>query len=185
MTSAVPGSLRAALDHEPVPLRFGTSGRRGLVADLTQLEVYLNVAAEMEYLLGLPVAEGGIARGDEFYFAADLRPSSTAVVDDPPHRGGIAQAVSRAVRDAGLRPVYLGRIPTPALASHAFARGRGSIMVTGSHIPFDRNGYKVNTSRGELLKKDEAPIQERVGAVRARLYAQPAAKSPFNARGML
>jgi phosphomannomutase len=185
MTSAAPGSLRAALDHEPVPLRFGTSGRRGLVADLTQLEVCLNATAELEYLLALPVAEGGIVRGDDFYIAADLRPSSTAVVDDPPHRGGIAQAIARAVRDAGLHPVYLGRIPTPALAAFALARGRGSIMVTGSHIPFDRNGYKVYTSRGELLKKDEAPIQERVEAVRARLYAQPAAESPFDAHGML
>jgi phosphomannomutase len=185
MTSAAPGSLRAALDHEPVPLRFGTSGRRGLVADLTQLEVYLNATAELEYLLGLPVAEGGIACGDDVYVASDLRPSSTAVVDAPPRRGGIAQAAVRAIRHAGLRPVWLGRIPTPALAAFAFARGRCSIMVTGSHIPFDRNGYKLNTSRGELLKRDEAPIQERSKTVRARLYDQPAADSPFDAHGLL
>ena len=41
-------SLREKLDYEPVPLKFGTSGRRGLVADLTQLEVYLNALAELE-----------------------------------------------------------------------------------------------------------------------------------------
>ena len=33
------------------------------------------------------------------------------------------------------------------------------MMVTGSHIPFDRNGYKTNSARGELLKRDEAPIR--------------------------
>ena len=35
-------------------------------------------------------------------------------------------------------------------------------MVTGSHIPFDRNGYKLNTARGELLKQQEAPINRSV-----------------------
>ena len=46
-------------------------------------------------------------------------------------------------------------------------------MVTGSHIPFDRNGYKTNSSKGELLKQQEAPINEQVRKVRQRLYDQP------------
>jgi len=58
------------------------------------------------------------------------------------------------------------------------------MMVTGSHIPFDRNGYKTNTSRGELLKKDEDPIGRLVEQVRARLYDQPLSASPFNERGV-
>jgi len=45
-----------------------------------------------------------------------------------------------------------------ALTAFAISRQRGSIMITGSHIPFDRNGYKTNTSQGELLKEHEAPI---------------------------
>ena len=72
-------TLRASLDYEPVPLKFGTSGRRGLVANLTQLEVYVNALAELEYLQSLPRSEGGIVRGEEFYFACDLRPSSCGV----------------------------------------------------------------------------------------------------------
>jgi phosphomannomutase len=180
--NTTPNTLRASLDHEPVPLKFGTSGRRGLVADLTQLEVYLNATAELEYLQSLPKAAGGIARGDEFYFACDLRPSSTALVGQ---RGAIATAIARALKDAGMKPAFLGAIPTPALASYALARGKGSMMVTGSHIPFDRNGYKTNSSAGELLKRDEAPIQSRSEQVRARLYAQPAAASPFDASGRL
>src|SRR5512137_1000275 len=122
-------SLRAGLRYEPVELRFGTSGRRGLIADLTHLEVYINATAELEYLLALPASEGGIVRGDEFYFASDLRPSSPA----------IAQAIVAALLDAGMRPVNLGLIPTPALAYYALSKGKGSTMVTGSHIPFDRN----------------------------------------------
>lgn len=177
-------SLRAHLEYEPRELKFGTSGRRGEVIHLTQLEIYINARAELDYLLLLPRSEGGIAAGEEFFYAFDLRPSSTRLAAEANGRGDIAQAIERAIRDAGLQPVNLGAIPTPALTAYAIERGRGSIMVTGSHIPFDRNGYKANTSRGELLKKDETPIDERVGQVRERLYLQPFAESLFDARGM-
>jgi len=178
-------TLRASLDYEPVPLKFGTSGRRGLVADLTQLEVYINALAELEYLQSLPRSEGGIARGEEFFFACDLRPSSHTLVKGKQMRGGLAQTTAQAIADAGMQPVFLGHVPTPALASYAFRRGKGSMMITGSHIPFDRNGYKTNTAYCELLKRDEVPIQARVEQVRARLYAQPATMSPFESRGPL
>jgi phosphomannomutase len=178
-------SLRSRLTYQPQELAFGTSGRRGKVVDLTQLEVYLNTLAELEYLQSLPLTEGGIRPGDPFYFACDLRPSSTEFVAQEQGRGQIAQAIVAATVDAGLHPVNLGRIPTPALASYALAQGKGSIMVTGSHIPFERNGYKTNSSRGELLKEQEAPINQRVEQVRARLYQQPWDQSPFDQRGML
>ncbi|MFN3407482.1 MAG: phosphomannomutase [Limisphaerales bacterium] len=178
-----PGSLRAALRYEPQPLKFGTSGRRGEVAHLTQLEVYLNARAELDYLLSLPTEQGGVRRGQDFFLAHDLRPSSTRLVPEQGGRGELAQAIHRAIRDAGLRPVNLGALPTPALTAFALARGAGSMMVTGSHIPFDRNGYKTNSARGELLKDDEAPINERVAAWRARLYAEPFATSLFDEMG--
>lgn len=178
------GSLESHLSYEPVPLAFGTSGRRGQVVHLTQLEVYLNVQGELEYLQSLPPSAGGIARGDEFYFAYDLRPSSTQFVPEAGGRGELAQAVAQAVRDTGLCPVNLGAMPTPALACHSLARGRGSIMITGSHIPFDRNGYKTYSAQGELRKTDEAPVGRCVDAVRQRLYAQSFETSPFDERGM-
>src|ERR1700678_2398412 len=148
-------SLRSHLNYEPQVLGFGTSGRRGKVVDLTQLEVYLNALAELQYLQSLVPSAGGIQRGEEFYFAYDLRPSSSEFSLEADGRGEIAQAIVAAIIDAGMQPVNLGRIPTPALASFALARNKGSIMVTGSHIPFDRNGYKTNSSRGELLKEQE------------------------------
>jgi phosphomannomutase len=175
--------LGVHLDHEPRPLQFGTSGRRGLLLDLTQLEIYINALAELEYLQSLPVEAGGITPGEDFYFGADLRPSSTTVTMRNPSRGELAQAIEAAIRAAGMRPVYCGALPTPALTAYALARGKGSIMVTGSHIPFDRNGYKTNTSAGELLKCHEQPINARVLAVRERVYAQPADTSPFAANG--
>ncbi len=178
-------SLRSRLKYEPQVLGFGTSGRRGKVVDLTQLEIYLNALAELEYLQSLPLTEGGIRRGEDFYFAYDLRPSSSEFVAQEEGRGEIAQAIVRAITDAGMQAVNLGRIPTPALASYALSQNKGSIMVTGSHIPFERNGYKTNSSRGELLKEQEAPINERVRQVRQRLYEQPGDQSLFNEQGML
>ena len=124
-------SLRVNLDYEPQPLKFGTSGRRGAVIDLTQLEVYINALAELEYLQSLPASEGGISRGDPFYFAYDLRPSSTRFVPEQGGRGEIAQAIERAIRDAGMQPVNLGAIPTPALTFFALA----------SHLP--RSGFQA------------------------------------------
>jgi phosphomannomutase len=184
MSSASPSdALRFHLAYKPQPLKFGTSGRRGLVVDLTQLEIYTNVSAEIRYLQSLPLSEGGIGKGDDFYFAHDLRPSSTRYVEN--NRGGLCQAVVQALKDGGMHPINLGAIPTPALTYFALQKGKGSIMVTGSHIPFDRNGYKLNTSKGELLKKDEQPINDVVDIVREELLSQPFADSLFNEQGML
>jgi phosphomannomutase len=175
-------SLRDCLSYTPVVLKFGTSGRRGLVKDLTQLEIYTNVTAEIRYLKSLSLSEGGIQAGDDFYYAYDLRPSSIALVEES--RGGLAQAVERALKDENMRPINLGAIPTPALTSWAIGKGKGSIMVTGSHIPFDRNGYKLNTSKGELMKNAEKPINDQVALVREELLSQPYADSWFNEQGV-
>jgi phosphomannomutase len=177
-------SLLAHLRFTPQTLRFGTSGRRGEVVHLTQLETYINALAELRYLQDLAASDGGIVPGDDFFVATDLRPSSTAYVSEQGGRGEIAQAIVAAIRDAGMHPVYLGNLPTPALTAYAIGRNRGSIMVTGSHIPFDRNGYKTNTSRGELLKQHEEPINARVAAVREEIYAQPFDASPFGVDGL-
>ncbi len=181
---STPKTLGARLSYKPRELRFGTSGRRGEVTDLSQLEIYINVLAELEYLQTIPLSEGGIVRGDPFYYAYDLRPSSSRFVPEQQGRGGIAQAVEKAIQDAGMIPLNLGSIPTPALTCYALGQAKGSIMVTGSHIPFEKNGYKTNTSIGELLKEHEAPINQKVLQVRQRVYDQPYNNSYFDERGM-
>jgi phosphomannomutase len=59
-----------------------------------------------------------------------------------------------------------------------------SIMVTGSHIPFDRNGIKFNKRDGEVLKDDEPGILRAVQRIRAREYARPTTESLFADNGM-
>jgi len=181
----MPNDLLSHLNYEPQPLKFGTSGRRGLVVDLTQLEVYINARAELEYLQNLPLDQGGIAKGDDFFFAYDLRPSSTTFVEQEQGRGELAQVIVRAILDSGMKPVNLGCIPTPALTFCALSKDKGSIMVTGSHIPFDRNGYKTNTSKGELLKLHEEPIHRAVQQVRERVYKEPFQTSLFDRNGRM
>jgi phosphomannomutase len=178
-------TLGESLTYEPKELQFGTSGRRGEVIHLTQLEIFINTLAELEFLQSLPIEEGGIVKGENFYFARDLRPSSCTYVAEQQGRGELAQAIELAIRCAGMIPVNEGMIPTPALTYYALTQGKGSIMNTGSHIPFDRNGYKTNTSKGELLKQHEGPINEKVKEVRYRLYSQPFEESFFGSDGLL
>ncbi len=167
----VPGSRPAFLEETPRPLAFGTSGLRGLVTDITDLEAYVNTKGFMRFAL-----KNGDARpGGPVAVAGDLRPST----------GRILAAVARAIRDSGLSVQHAGRIPTPALTSYAIEHGRPSVMVTGSHIPFDRNGIKFNRSGGEVLKSDEAAILAEVAEVRAEEYARAKGETPFDAQGML
>jgi len=183
MTTTPQNSLRQHLNFEPQELQFGTSGRRGQVIHLTQLEVFINAVAELEFLQSLAKAEGGIEKGEEFFYARDLRPSSSIYVPEEQGRGELAQTIERAIIHAGMKPVNLGQIPTPALTHYALLQGKGSMMITGSHIPFDRNGYKTNTSKGELLKQHEQPVNEKVKQVRQRFYQQAFPDSLFDENG--
>jgi phosphomannomutase len=95
--------------------------------------------------------------------AMDLRPSSPR----------IAAACVAAVQYAGLGIDYCGAIPTPALAYYSQRRGLPAIMVTGSHIPFDRNGIKFYGTAGEITKADEASIRCAVVAVPEEVLPVP------------
>lgn len=174
-------TLRERLNYSPVELAFGTSGLRGLVRDITQLEAYINTRAFLRFAL----ATGDIQPGSAVCLAGDLRPSTSERVPAEGNRGEILHAVARAITDSGLRVWNLGLLPTPALMAFAMSRKLASVMVTGSHIPFDRNGIKFNKPTGEVLKSDERPILEAVTRVRSELYSQPADGTPFDADGML
>src|SRR3546814_20664639 len=60
-----------------------------------------------------------------------------------------------AVRAAGLEAECCGMLPTPALALHAITQRIPAVMVTGSHIPFDRNGLKFYRPDGAIDKMEE------------------------------
>jgi len=124
---------------------FGTSGARGRVEAMTDRVCYAYTLGFLQYLF----ETGALAGGGEVGIAGDYRASS----------GRIMAACARAVRDAGCQPRHLGRIPSPAIAAFGIARQMPTLMVTGSHIPDDRNGIKFNLPSGEILKEDEAGIR--------------------------
>jgi phosphomannomutase len=95
------------------------------------------------------------------------------------------EAAARAITDAGYRVEYSGRIPTPALAYYAMQNGVAGFMVTGSHIPADRNGLKANRYDGEVLKSDERGIVAAVHKVRDDELKKTAKESRFDEHGML
>ena len=174
-------TLRATLDYEPAELAFGTSGLRGRVRDITNLEAYAATRGFLSWL-----QDGGeISVGGTVFVAGDLRPSTSTLVAEEDFHGEILQSVCRAIADAGYAAENLGWIPTPALVLDAMKHGAPAIMVTGSHIPFDRNGIKFTRTSGEVLKDDERPILEAVRAARQVEYDRPAHQSMFDARGMM
>ncbi len=164
-------TLRETLTYQPSELKFGTSGLRGLVTEMTDLECYINTSGFLKFL----VSVDHIQAGGTVYLAGDLRDSTPR----------ITRAVHQAIQDAGYKTMYEGLIPTPAVAFYGIQHKTPSIMVTGSHIPADRNGIKFNKADGEVLKADETGIKAAVAEVRAELYAQDADVAAFDAEGML
>lgn len=124
---------------------FGTSGARGLVSAMTDRVCFAYTAAFLQHLASI----GQFAPGTAVAIAGDLRPSSPRIM----------AACAAAARHMGGKVDYCEFVPSPAVAAHGFAKGIPSLMVTGSHIPDDRNGIKFNRTDGEVLKPDEMAIR--------------------------
>ncbi|MER0236562.1 phosphomannomutase [Fulvimarina sp. MAC8] len=125
-------------------LKFGTSGLRGLVSDLDGPPAYAWTRGFVSHL------ERSDQTGSKtVLIGQDLRSSSPS----------IAARAAAAVEDAGWTAVNCGALPTPALALAALKRGAAAVMITGSHIPEDRNGLKFYSSSGEIAKADEGGIR--------------------------
>ncbi|WP_445425033.1 phosphomannomutase [Alishewanella sp. HL-SH06] len=140
-------------------IQFGTSGARGLVTDFTP-EVC--AAFTQSFLQGMQ---------QRFSFkhvalAIDNRPSSVEMVT---HCIGMVEAL-------GLDAQFYGVLPTPALALQALKDNVPAIMITGSHIPFDRNGIKFYRPDGEISKADEALI---LGSTNTLLSFTSTEKTPL------
>ena len=162
-------TTRETITYKPVALAFGTSGLRGLVTDMTDLECYVNTAGFLRFLQ----QADRLHERPVVYIGGDLRQSTPRIM----------RAVHQAVVDAGFAAVNCGFVPTPALAYYAAQQGQPCIMVTGSHVPDDRNGIKFYKTEGEVLKEDELAIQEAVASMRAEVYAAEAGQ--FTPEGML
>ena len=140
-------TLQELMDHSGVG--FGTSGARGLVTAMTDRVCHAYTLGFLQHLARI----GDLpARPTPVAVAGDFRPSTDRVMT----------AVCRAIADAGHTPLNCGKIPSPAVALHGLTHRIPAIMVTGSHIPDDRNGIKFNKVAGEILKDDETALRREV-----------------------
>jgi phosphomannomutase len=131
-------------------VKFGTSGVRGRVNDMTDEVCYVYVLGFIQYLKQtqqLLITQAHPI--PQIALAGDLRESTPNILN----------TCAKAIIDSGYQVVNCGFIATPAVALYGLTHQCPAIMVTGSHIPDDRNGIKFYKLAGEILKEDELLIK--------------------------
>lgn len=141
-TDSMVQTLSRILTHNPI--KFGTSGVRGLNSQLTDQVCYLFTLAFLHYLKKIRE----IKARSRVILAGDLRPTTNHIL----------QVIAQAITAAGYPVEYIGKLPTPALSHYCLQKNTPGIMVTGSHIPANMNGLKFYKATGEILKQDEKNI---------------------------
>jgi len=137
-------------------VKFGTSGVRGLAVAMTDEVCYAYTLAFLQYL----ESNNEITPGMDIAVGGDLRSSTDRIL----------AAVCKAISDNGYNIQYLGKLPSPAVAFFGFINKIPSVMVTGSHIPDDRNGIKYNRASGEIMKDDESGIKSQHIEIPQKLF---------------
>lgn len=126
---------------------FGTDGVRGPYGGPVMNEAFA-------FRLGWSAATWsfGADAPVEVLLARDTRASGPSLL----------AAVAAGISAAGLRPVSLGVLPTPAVARAVQTRGAAlGVALTASHNPASDNGIKFFTRGGrKLMDADEAAIED-------------------------
>ena len=117
------------------PIKFGTDGWRGIIADDF---TFANVARCSQGLADYLRAEGSAGQG--LVVGYDTRFASREFAET------VASVVS-----ANEIPVYLCRepVPTPVVSHHVVYRGAaGGVVITSSHNPAAWSGFKLKSAQG-------------------------------------
>ncbi|XP_010683504.2 uncharacterized protein LOC104898167 isoform X2 [Beta vulgaris subsp. vulgaris] len=101
------------------------------------------------------------------------RPMSVSIGHDSRISASMLQdAVSRGLMSAGVDVLHFGLASTPAMFNSTLTVNEdarcpvdGSIMITASHLPYNRNGFKFFTNAGGLGKADIKDILERASDI--------------------
>ncbi len=124
------GELNSGRREEEAPLRFGTSGIRGVVG----LGLTLDGCERAGRALGTLLEQG----------------AHVSLARDTRHSGPIvAEAVIHGLISSGVHVVDYGVAPTPVLAALTRAGGfAAGVMITASHNPPEYNGIKLFDAEG-------------------------------------
>lgn len=130
-------------------LRFGTDGVRAEA--LTVLTT--------EYTMSLARAAAQVLGGDMWLIGRDTRESGPV----------LETAVVAGLTAAGVSPLLLGVVPTPALAWMSAQMDIPAVMITASHNPWRDNGVKIFAAGGlkltdEVERSIEAALHSEVAA---------------------
>ena len=103
-------------------IRFGTSGMRGLIDEEISESLCWRVGTALALYFG---------EGSKLVIAYDTRPGAER----------LAGVCAAAMQNAGAEVVNLGVAPSPYVCAAILTKGlKGGLMVTGSHMPYDRIG---------------------------------------------
>jgi phosphomannomutase len=142
------------------PIKFGTSGWRGIIAeDFTFGNVRIAVAAIAEHLLSRNPRSTVLVAHDTRFFSEEF-----------------ARAAAVELGERGVKPLLCkGATPTPAVACEIRRRKiDGAINFTASHNPAEYHGLKLSAADGgPALPEVTRDIEARA----AKLYARPAQKA--------
>jgi phosphomannomutase len=153
------------------PIKFGTDGWRGIIAeDYTFQNVRRAAAAIANYVLKNEDSSRGVAVGYDTRFGSRM----------------FAQTTAEVLASAGIK-VQLADdyTPTPALSFGVKHLGAaGGVMITSSHNPFNWNGVKYKASYGgsgrpAIMQAIEAeldrplPKASKAGSITATDFKQP------------
>lgn len=130
------------------PIKFGTDGWRGIIAeDFTFENVRVCAQAVADYLKEAGLAEKGLVIGYDTRFASE----------------DFAEASAGVVAGNGIR-VYLSRksAPTPVISYGVTQRGAGgAIIITASHNKARWNGFKLKSPDGASAPTEVIAALER------------------------
>lgn len=137
-------------------LRFGTDGVRAEALTVLTTEYTTSLARAAAEVLG-----GTVQHNDMWLIGRDTRESGPM----------LEAAVIAGLASAGVSPLLLGVVPTPALAWMSMQMDVPAVMITASHNPWQDNGVKIFAAGG-LKLTDEV---ER--SIEAALHGEHAAVS--------
>lgn len=142
------------------PIKFGTSGWRGIIAeDFTFPNVRIAVAAIAEHVLRRNSRPTLLVAHDTRFFSEEF-----------------ARAAATELEERGVHPLLCtGATPTPAVACEIRRRKiDGAINFTASHNPAEYHGLKFSAADGgPALPEVTRDIEARA----AKLYARPAERT--------
>ncbi|XP_024534625.1 uncharacterized protein LOC9656384 isoform X1 [Selaginella moellendorffii] len=91
----------------------------------------------------------------------------------------LEQAIAQGIGDTGLDVVLYGLASTPAMFNSTVTEREdllcpadGAIMITASHLPYNRNGFKFFTNTGGLGKADISDILSRAAQIHSGSSSQ-------------